>query len=141
MFEGSRGKKIQRVIVILIALAFIGTSVFGIFAMFGSANQQPGSDLSRAEREEAIQELQVQEENYEVILAREPENQVALQGLVEIRLQTGDFENAIAPMEKLVELNPEVPEYQALLDQLKQTTNVAPENNEEETQIPTSPDN
>ena len=69
---------------------------------------------------ELTQQLQKQARGYEVVLQREPKNQIALQGLVEIRLQMKDFEGTIEPMETLVRLNPEQERYKTLLATIKQ---------------------
>jgi Flp pilus assembly protein TadD len=53
-------------------------------------------------------------------LKREPDNVTALQGLVEARIQLGQLEEVIEPLEKLAQLNPEQPEYTILLGQAKQ---------------------
>jgi hypothetical protein len=45
---------------------------------------------------------------------------VALEGLVEIRLQMQDTQGAIAPLERLVELHPQEAGYKVQLDELKQ---------------------
>ncbi|MBW4461573.1 MAG: tetratricopeptide repeat protein [Nodosilinea sp. WJT8-NPBG4] len=65
-------------------------------------------------------ELEAQAKGYELVLEREPDNQTALQGLVDARIQLGDINGVVAPLEKLVELNPSVPDYAVLLAQTKQ---------------------
>jgi len=56
------------------------------------------------------------------VLEREPNNQNALEGLVQTRINMKDYEEAIPPLEKLVELKPEREDYQEVLAQLKQAT-------------------
>ncbi|AUB38691.1 Tetratricopeptide [Nostoc flagelliforme CCNUN1] len=68
---------------------------------------------------------------YELVLQREPENQTALKGLFQARLQLlsqkeksevkpADIQVVIEPLEKLAKLNPEQSEYSVLLAQAKQ---------------------
>ncbi|MFO7145156.1 hypothetical protein B9T16_28820, partial [Arthrospira sp. PCC 8006] len=66
-----------------------------------------------------------QERGYQSVLQREPENQTALEGLVMVRLEQNQLEEAIAPLEKLVNLYPDVEDYQNLLKQLKADTQPA----------------
>ena len=70
--------------------------------------------------EDLTQQLQAQARGYESLLQREPENQTALQGLVEIRLQMNDFERIVEPLETLVRLNPQQEQYKTLLATVKQ---------------------
>ena len=64
--------------------------------------------------------LKTQEQGYQTILEREPENQIALEGLLLVRLEMNDAEGAIEILEKLVELNPEREDYQEYLKELTQ---------------------
>lgn len=57
---------------------------------------------------------------YEMVLQREPENETALRGLLEARLKQGNIEDAIAPLEKLAQLNPTQTDYLILLAQAQQ---------------------
>jgi tetratricopeptide (TPR) repeat protein len=65
-------------------------------------------------------ELEAQARGYELVLEREPENQTALEGLVDTRIQMGDIEGVVAPLQKLVDLNPDITDYAVLLAQTNQ---------------------
>ena len=119
MSQNTSQKPIYRVLSILSALAFAGSTVIGIVGLYVSAFQGPKEATTTATGSKEAQ-LKAQEKGYELVLQREPENQLALRGLVEARLQKNDLQGAIEPMEKLVKLNPDNPQYKALLDGIKQ---------------------
>lgn len=100
--------------------AFLAISLLPLLAGRGDrsiattpAGQTPGAA-------EVQEELEARARGYELVLEREPDNQVAIQGLVETRIQMGDLQGVIAPLERLAELNPDTPNYQVLLGQTKQ---------------------
>lgn len=64
--------------------------------------------------------LKAQEQTYHKVLEQEPENQVALEGLLLVQLEMNDAEAAIETLEKLVELNPEREDYPEYLKELTQ---------------------
>ncbi len=65
-------------------------------------------------------ELESQARGYELVLEREPENQTALRGLLEVRLELVDIPGTIAPLTKLAELHPEEANYGLLLAQAQE---------------------
>ena len=67
--------------------------------------------------------LEAEASGYQKVLEREPNNETALNGLLEIRLQQKDLSGAIAPLEKLAKLHPQQTEYAILLAQTKQQLN------------------
>ena len=68
-------------------------------------------------------ELEGRANGYELVLQREPDNQTALEGLVEARIGLGDLAGAAEPLARLAELNPQEPRYAVLLAQTKQQLN------------------
>lgn len=68
-------------------------------------------------------ELEGRANGYELVLEREPDNQAALEGLVEARLSLEDLAGAAEPLSRLAELNPQEPRYSILLAQTKQQLN------------------
>nr|WP_240966801.1 tetratricopeptide repeat protein [Nodosilinea sp. P-1105] len=99
--------------------AFLSLS---LLPFFGANNRQADSnaDTPATDPSSMQAELEAQARGYELVLEREPDNQTALQGLVDARIQLGDIQGVVEPLEKLVELNPDVPEYAVLLAQTKQ---------------------
>jgi len=123
--QSSRRWLIQAVLVVAV-LSFLGFSIVPIYSAIrenrpastasGSASPSPGANQSQ---------LLSQEKGYETVLAREPNNPTALEGLLQIRLQkiqagTGEVKDVIEPLQKLVELNPERAEYRILLAEAQQ---------------------
>ena len=113
-------KTLQRILIIASAISFFGSTGYTLAQMFNGGFQPPEETTEVASLE---QQLQEQARGYELVLQREPENSVALQGLVEVRLQMNDWAGAIAPLEKLVKLNPQQEQYKAMLAQVKQQVN------------------
>lgn len=109
--------RFKQVVTLISIVAFFGSTGYGAIAAINSAINQP-SETATATAKEV--QLQAQERGYQLVLQREPDNQVALKGLVETRLQMQNIKGAIAPLEQLVQLNPARQEYKMLLAQVKQ---------------------
>ena len=112
-------KQLQRILVVVFGLAFVGSTATVIISSL--LRKEPAvADQSLTENGNPLEQLQAQASGYEKVLAREPDNINALSALIQIRLQTGDLEGAIAPLGKLIELYPEDPNLVALQTQIKQ---------------------
>jgi tetratricopeptide (TPR) repeat protein len=129
--ESRKNRWIINTILILSLLAFIGFSILPILAGMMSGNQNPTANnptpLQSAAALPQKQELESQVKGYELVLQREPENQTALKGLLEARLNMVRFgysevKDVIPPLEKLAKLNPTQTDYAVLLAQAKQQT-------------------
>ena len=119
MSEKSEKKPLQRIMIVVLGFAFLGFLALPFASIFRSSPQK-SDEIANPETASIEQQLQAQERGYELVLEREPENPVALQGLVETRLQMNDLEGVMEPMEKLVELYPEQVELKALLAAVKE---------------------
>ncbi len=123
--ENSMSRKLfQRVFTLVSIVSFFGSTAYGAIGTISSALKQPKNDATTTSRESKIQS---QEKGYQLVLQREPENQVALEGLVTARLQMQDGRGAIAPLEKLVKLNPHRQEYKTALAQVKKQVSLSSE--------------
>jgi tetratricopeptide (TPR) repeat protein len=100
-------------------LALTGFSLFPLLNLGldgGAAVATEANSLSAAQ----ISQIQAQAQGYTQVLQREPENQVALKGLLNARLQLGDIKGSLLPLEKIAALNPQTSDYTVLLAQTKQ---------------------
>lgn len=112
-------KRRQRIAAIVSAACFMGSTVFAVIH-FVTDNLQPLSQPAPTAQESVDSQLEMQEKGYELVLQREPQNQVALEGLVKTRLQMKNFQAAQKPLEQLIKLHPSRPDYQALAGQIQQ---------------------
>jgi tetratricopeptide (TPR) repeat protein len=110
------------VINLVVAVSLLALTGFSLFPLFnfvldgGAAVATESSRLSAAQ----TSQLQAQISGYTQVLQKEPENQVALKGLLDARLQLGDIKGSLVPLEKIAALNPQTPNYTVLVAQTKQ---------------------
>lgn len=110
-------------VLVLALLAFVGFSLFPLLSSVFQENQPaaqatPGITPTISTFKQPSLEDEVK--GYELVVQREPQNVTAWRGLAEARLQQGDFQGAIAPLEQLAKLNPDQTDYGVLLAQAKQ---------------------
>lgn len=106
-------------VVAMSLLALTGFSLFPLVNMAldgGAAVATEPTSLSAAQ----TSQIQAQAQGYLQVLQKEPENQVALKGLLNARLQLGDIKGSLLPLEKIAVLNPQISDYTVLLAQTKQ---------------------
>jgi len=120
MTQTTSQKPLHRILIFVSIISFVGSTAYGFAGMFQKAvTPTPKEDAKIAEVKMRDSQLQAQIRGYELVLKREPGNQVALQGLVQTQLQMNNFKGAVDPLEKLVKLNPDRPDYKALLAEIK----------------------
>lgn len=105
---------------ILALAAFLSLSFLPFLSSTTNRRATGTNDLPATDPTAMQAELEAQARGYELVLEREPDNQTALRGLIDTQIQLGNVAAVVAPLEKLVELNPTVMEYQVLLAQTKQ---------------------
>lgn len=124
MTKESKKSIFQRVFVIGAGVAFLGMMTIpmlaGLFNNSSASNQQGNNPVAASQENQELQQIA---EGYEAVVAREPNNINALQKLAEIRITMQDYEAAAEPVKKLMELDPENPQYLIVLLQLYQQTN------------------
>jgi predicted Zn-dependent protease len=105
--------KLTKVFVLASGMAFLSSSVLGIAGLVGSSINKPVATENTAQSQNA--QFKVEEKGFLAVLKREPNNQTALRGLVEIRMRTGDAPGTKAALEQLVKLNPTNKQYKEFL--------------------------
>lgn len=101
--------------------AFLALSVLPFLSAREERTASTSPTQQPTEAADARAELEARAKGYELVLEREPDNQTAIEGLVDARIQLGDLEGVVEPLEKLADLNPNTPEYRVLLGQTKQS--------------------
>ncbi|MDJ0554440.1 MAG: tetratricopeptide repeat protein [Microcoleaceae cyanobacterium MO_207.B10] len=117
-------------VMVLVIIAFLGFSLSPLLGGLLEANQnnsQPTPESSQSPVVDQEADLKAQARGYELVLQREPDNQTALRGFLQVQLELiqlgkGNIEDVIAPLEKLSELNPGNTDYSVLLAQAKAYT-------------------
>jgi tetratricopeptide (TPR) repeat protein len=115
------------VVLVLAVIAFVGFSMGPLIGGIVENNQakQPTPTPTTPSAQTGKQsDLQAQARGYELVLQREPDNETALKGLLEAKLQLIQFKQAevkdvIEPLEKLSKKHPEDTQYSVLLAQAK----------------------
>ena len=110
-------------VVVLAILAFVGFSMIPLLQTLLTDNSPSAQAPATATPTIPVQkqaELESRAKGYELVVQREPQNATALRGLLDTRLQLGDIQGAIPPLEQIVKLNPEQTDYAVLLAQAKQ---------------------
>jgi tetratricopeptide (TPR) repeat protein len=119
------------VVMLLSLVAFVGFSVIPLVSGILKENQvvsrSPSPSQTATATAAAQSDLQAQARGYELVLQREPDNQTALKGLLQVRLELvrqklAQIKDVIAPLEKLAKLNPDNVEYSVLLAQANEYT-------------------
>ena len=113
-------KQLQRLIIILFGLAFIGSTGFAVMgSLFNRDNTVADTASNNTAAPSVNEQLQAQARGYAKVLEREPENVTALSGLVQTSIQTGNLEAAVPPLQKLIELYPEDTQLTTLLTEIE----------------------
>lgn len=120
-----RSRWIINVVLVVAIVAFVGVSTLP-WLFSGASSENPSAQVTPTPTQTVNpsqrDDLEALARGYEVVLQREPENQTALRGLLEVRLELVDIKGTIPPLEKLTQLHPEETNYAVLLAQAKQYT-------------------
>jgi cytochrome c-type biogenesis protein CcmH/NrfG len=114
----NRGKQIkrrQKILTIVSFVSFFGSMLFSAVPVIQKALQPPEPKAAIKSPDSLLQE---QARGLEMVLQREQNNQLALEGLVNVRLKLKDTQGAIQTLDKLIKLHPERQDYKVVLEKL-----------------------
>jgi len=118
--ETKRNRWLPRIALIFFALVLIGAGIAPAIGPLLGGSKAPSTPTAGASPDAQKKQLEDQLRGYEAVLQREPENPNALRGVVDARRGLNDIPGTIAPLEKLVKLNPTMTDYAVLLARTKQ---------------------
>ncbi|WP_353656332.1 tetratricopeptide repeat protein [Geitlerinema sp. P-1104] len=112
----------SRIVLAIGLIAFLGFSIGPLLGGVLQSNRGDSTPTATSTPSPTTpdDDLKAQERGYKLVLEREPDNQTALRGLIDVRRQLNDVEGTVAPLERLAELNPEESRFRVLLAQTKQ---------------------
>lgn len=113
--RSKKTKRLQKIVTVVSIVSFLSSTGFAVFG----ALQQSSKTLNPVSPVSVESRLQQQARGFELVLQREPENRVALEGLANVRIELKDTKGAKVLFEKMVKLNPERQDYKIQLEQLK----------------------
>jgi hypothetical protein len=111
----------QRIVLLISFASFMGSGMMALVKVNQTVTSPPPLAAETSVSPESALKEQIR--GYEIVLKREPMNQVALEGLVNARLQINDTKGAIEPLEKLVKLYPDRSDYAKQLAEVKKSGN------------------
>jgi tetratricopeptide (TPR) repeat protein len=117
-FVLNRNRWVINLVVAVSLLALTGFSLFPIVNLVLDGGAVVAAETNGRSASQNNQ-LRATAQGYTQVLKREPENQVALKGLLDAQLQLGDVKGSLLPLQKIATLNPQIPDYAVLLAQTK----------------------
>ena len=119
--KNKKTKTFARIATLVMGLGFAGSTIaIALSSVFSQSDRNAYESQHNGEAPSLEEQIQMQVRGYEKVLAREPKNITALEGLAQIHLYTGNTPKAIPVLEKLVEYYPERQEYRGVLQNIKQ---------------------
>lgn len=104
----------------LVTLSFLGLSIAPLITSILTPSPQQVAQTSQVEVQNSETErLKIQIEGFEAVLKREPKNETALKGLIDLRLRLRDFQGTLEPLETLADSNPKEVQYRRILAQVQ----------------------
>ncbi|MEN9241083.1 MAG: tetratricopeptide repeat protein [Thermostichus sp. DG02_3_bins_51] len=108
-------RKLFKLLVLVIGPLILLSFSFGPLLQAFGPSSSPDTSL-------ITEQLRAEADGYRAVLEREPDNRIALEGLINTQLQLNEPQGAIEPLKKLLELEPQDRGLRAFLSQIQQET-------------------
>jgi len=103
----------------IVTLSFLGLSIAPLITSILAPNPQTSTTVQTDTKHAETERIKIQIEGFEAVLKREPQNETALKGLIDLRLKLRDIKGAIDPLQVLVDANPQQVQYRKVLARAK----------------------
>ncbi len=100
-------------VLVIVTLGFLGVSIAPLVSSI--LTPQPINNPIASEQTTESSRIKIQIEGFEAVLKREPKNETALRGLLELRLKLKDIKGTVEPLVALANAYPEKSEYRLFL--------------------------
>ena len=123
----TKTKTLVRFATLVMVFGFAGSTIaIALSSVFSQGDHAASGTHEYGDAPSVDEQIQMRVDGYEKVLAREPKNITALEGLAQLYLQTRNTEEAIPVLEKMVKYYPERQEFASILQIVKQQESSQP---------------
>jgi len=117
--QTSSKRRILNIVLVIVSVGFLGLSIAPLLSGLIAPQPNNSSAPLQANKTSEREKIKIQIEGFEAVLKREPKNETALRGLLDLRLKLGELKDAVEPLQTLANAYPEKLEYRMVLAKIR----------------------